>query len=250
MKKTQKQPDLTIVIPAYKEGKRVGKTLDQLADFLSTDKKMKAKSVEIIVVSADSPDNTHEVVESRARLFKNFLFIKPGPKLGKGRDVRAGMLKAKGKAVIFMDADLATPLKYLPKFYEAFLGGADVIVATRNLRKHHPEFLRRSLSNLGNILFRVLGGVWIEDSQCGFKMFSKKANKICFSKMTIMKWGFDMEILTIARINKFKITSFRVNDWKSVPGGTFLEGAFKSAVESLSELLHIFWFRINGKYKA
>lgn len=246
----QKQPDLTILIPAYREEKRIGKSLDELAKFLKRDNTLKDKNIEVVVVSADSPDKTHQIVQKKAKLFANFTLVKPGPKVGKGRDVQAGMLRAKGKATVFMDADLATPLKYIPKFYKAFLGGADVVVATRNLRKHHPGFARRMLSNLGNLLFRLLGGVWIEDSQCGFKLFSKEAAKVCFSKMTTTGWCFDMEVLTIAKVNKFKIVSFRANDWKSVPGGTFEENAFQSALESLLELLHIFRRRVLGKYKA
>ncbi|MBI1857005.1 glycosyltransferase [Candidatus Saccharibacteria bacterium] len=249
MKKTPKQPDLTILIPAYREEKRIGKTLDELSLFIQKDKILSHINVEVMVVSADSPDKTHEIVQQKAKLFSNFVFVKSGAKVGKGRDVRAGMLRAKGQAVLFMDADLATPLKYIPKFYKTYLEGTDVVAATRNLRRHHPGILRRMLSNFGNLLFRILCGVWIEDSQCGFKLFSKKAQKVCFSKMTIQGWGFDMEVLTIARVNKFKMATFRINDWKSVAGGTFVDNPIKSAFVSLSELLYIFWRRANGKYK-
>lgn len=250
MQKIRKQPDLSIVIPAYREEKRIGKTLDELADFLATDKSLKDASIEVIVVSADSPDKTHVIVRDKSKLFSNFRFVRPGPKVGKGRDVCAGMLKSKGKAVIFMDADLATPLRHLPRFYNAHQRGAHVVVGTRNLREHHPEFLRRMLSHTGNILFKILCGVWLEDSQCGFKLFSQQATNVCFNKMTIQGWGFDMEVLTIARINRFPITAMRINDWKSVPGGTFIGNAFKNSTDSLMELLYIFWGRLQGRYRA
>jgi len=249
-KKSSSRPNLTIVIPAYSEEKRIGKSLDELAQFLKKDKLMKTLSVELIVVSADSADKTHEIVTSKLKKFTDAKLLKPGERVGKGRDVKYAMLKAKGDAVIFMDADLATPLKHLPKFYKLYLKGNEVIIATRNLLKHHPSAARRLLSNTGNLLFRVAGGVWVEDSQCGFKMFSHKAAQVCFSKQTIMRWGFDMEILAIARANKFKITSCRVNDWVSVPEGTFVEGIVKSSLTSLGELGHIFWNRIKGTYKA
>lgn len=246
MKKNR--PDLSILIPAYREEKRIGKTLDEIATFIKQEETMKTLTIEVLVVSADSSDNTHQIVLSKSKKFRDFKLIKPGAKVGKGRDVGAGMLRARGEAVIFMDADLATPLKHLPKFYKAFLDGVDVVVATRNLRKHHPGFSRRMLSNIGNVLFRILGGVWIEDSQCGFKLFSSEAAKKCFKRMTIVGWGFDMEVLTIAKVNNYKMKTFRVNDWKSVPGGTFESGAFKSSMTSLAELLYIFWNRINGRY--
>lgn len=245
---TSTQPDLSIVIPAYREEKRIGKTLDSLAAFLKTDRTLKDKNIEVIVVSADSSDNTHKVVLDKKKLFRDLKLVKPGSHVGKGRDVRVGMLQAHGKAIMFMDADLATPLKYIPLFLKEFQAGSDVVVATRNLHRHHPSLPRRALSNVGNILYRILGGVWIEDSQCGFKLFSDKATQTCFSKMTILGWGFDMEVLTIAKVNNFTITPIRVNNWKSVAGGTFNESVFKSALASFSELLHIFLHRLLGHY--
>ncbi len=241
--------DLSIVIPAYREAKRIGKTMDKLADFINKDKTIKKLNVELIVVSADSDDKTHEIINKRASNFKNFKFIPAGKQVGKGRDVKLGMQKAQGDVAIFMDADLATPLKYITQFYNLYLSGYDVIVATRNLKKHHPELLRRSLSIAGNILYRVIGGVWIEDSQCGFKMFSRKASRVCFSKLTTTGWGFDMEVLTIAKVNHFKIKPVRVNDWVSVPGGSFASGAIKSSLASLKDLSLIFARRLNGKYR-
>ena len=241
--------DLSIIIPAYSEAKRIGTTLDKLADFIKNDKVIKNLKIEVLVVSADSKDNTHDIISTHAKDFTNFTLIKPGPRVGKGRDVRVGMLKARGDAVVFMDADLATPLKYLPIFYRRFRDGADVIVATRNLKKHHPEFLRRSLSIFGNVLFRAMGGVWIEDSQCGFKMFSRAANKVCFTRLKTLGWGFDMEILTIAKSNHYKIVSVRVDDWKSVPGGSFVSGALKSSIESLVDLTIIMFRRLTGRYR-
>jgi len=244
-------PKLTILIPALREEKRIGKTLDELASFLRSDKLLSKIDVEVLVVSATSTDATHEVVLSKVKKFKNLNLLKPGAPIGKGRDVKYGMLRAKGEVVIFMDADLATPLKHLPQFYKSYINGdADVIIATRNLRKHHASKLRRLLSNTGNLLFRIASGVWVEDSQCGFKMFSKDAAKVCFSKLTIMKWGFDMEVLAIARANKLNIETRRINDWISVPGGTFEAGFVGNALSSLNELMYIFINRVKRTYVA
>jgi len=247
-KKLISQYDLTIIIPAYHEGKRIGKTLDELAIFLKKDIDIKPLRVEVLVVSADSPDETHAIVSTKANKFESLRLLKPGPKVGKGRDVKFGMLKAKGATVIFMDADLATPLRHLPKFYKTQKQGSDVVIATRNLLKHHPNIIRRLVSNGGNILFRFAGGVWVEDSQCGFKMFSQDASRLCFSKLTILGWGFDMEILAIAKANKMKIECFRIDDWVSVPESTFTEGLIKNSVVTLNELAHISLKRIRGDY--
>jgi dolichyl-phosphate beta-glucosyltransferase len=242
------RPELSIVIPAYSEEKRIGQTLDKLAKYLNTEKMFKGKNVEVIVVSADSRDRTHAIVISKTKSFKKLTLLRPGERVGKGRDVQYGMLRAKGQAIIFMDADLATPLKYLAVFYLAFLKGSDVVIATRNLLKHHPNYLRRLLSNSGNLLFRFASGVWIEDSQCGFKLFSYKAAQTCFKKMTILGWGFDMEILAIAKANKLKMTSYRVNDWTSVPGGTFNDGILKNSMISLLELVYLLRNRLSKRY--
>ncbi|MDB5170460.1 MAG: glycosyl transferase family protein [Candidatus Saccharibacteria bacterium] len=248
MQQTQAQPDLTVIVPAYREEKRIGKTLDELSVFLKSDVALNGKTVEVLVVSANSTDKTHEIVLAKQKQFTDLKLLKPGKQVGKGRDVQYGMVRAQGAAIIFMDADLATPLKYLPKFYSAYLKGSDVVIATRNLRKHHPNPIRRLISNGGNLLFRVAGGVWVEDSQCGFKLFSHDAAQLCFSKLTIMGWGFDMEVLAIAKANNLKITSYRVNDWVSVPEGTFVEGMFANSFKSLQELARILSNRIRRTY--
>jgi len=248
MKKKLKMYDLTILIPAYSEEKRIGNTLDKLSSSIESNIFFKDKTVEVIVVSADSDDNTHKIVKNKQKHFKNFVFLRPGKKIGKGRDVQFGILRASGKAVLFMDADLATPLRHIQRLYKEYEKGADVVIATRNLKKHHSNIVRRGVSMSGNTLFRIFGGVWVEDSQCGFKLFSRKAAELCFSKLTIMGWGFDMELLTIAKTNKLSIVSVRVNDWKNIPGGTFDGSIISNSLNSLHDLTNILINRINRRY--
>jgi len=243
------QPDLTIVIPAYREAKRIGATLTKLADFLRHDAVLRHKHIELIVVAADAHDNTPDVALAHRHLFDDFRLLRPGPKVGKGRDVRYGMLRARGKAVIFMDADLATPLKYLPEFYTRHQQGHDLVVATRNLHRHHPNFWRRLLSNCGNLIFRFASGIWIEDSQCGFKLFSQHAAQTCFRRLSILGWGFDMEILAIAKAQNFQTSTYRIDDWTSVPDGTFTDSFMSNSLNSLRELGSIFWRRIRRVYR-
>lgn len=249
-KKSNYLSDLTIVIPALHEEKRIGKTLDSLAVYLKNDTILKKISTEVLVVSADSLDKTHDIVIKKQKQFSNLKLLKPGKVVGKGRDVAYGMLRAEGKIVVFMDADLATPLKYLTIFYKTINNEKiDILIGTRNLHNHHKNITRILVSNLGNLLFRIAGGVWVEDSQCGFKMFTNKASKLCFSRLTVLGWGFDMEILTIAKINHFVIKNIRINDWVSVDGGTFDDGIIKNSVRSLKELRLIFINRLKGLYK-
>jgi dolichyl-phosphate beta-glucosyltransferase len=249
MKPKPKNIDLSIVIPALNEGKRLGKSLDELRNFLKKNDIMKNLVCEVLVVSADSNDDTHAVAMRHGKLIDNFDLLLPGKRVGKGRDVKYGMLRAKGNYVLFMDADLATPLRHLPEFLSQIQQGYDVVFATRNLRKHHSNLIRRSLSNAGNLAFRLLGGVWTEDSQCGFKMFTASASKICFGKQTINGWGFDMEVLTIANTQHLNIKPIRIDDWKDVAGGTFKASSIIfNALFTLKDLLHIVKNRLGGAY--
>lgn len=241
-------PDLTIVLPAYREERRIAASLEQLAEFLQTSEFFKSKMVEVIVVSADSPDKTREIVAAHRHLFPVFQFVQPGPHVGKGRDVRAGMLQAHGRIVAYMDADLATPLHHLEAFYRECEAGSDVVIGTRNLRRHHRGWFRTAISTGGNVLFRLAGGVWIEDSQCGFKMFSERANRLCFSRMTILRWGFDMEVLAIAHVNGLRIACQRIDDWQDKPFSTFSDAVVKNSLHSLKDLAHIVRNRIKGVY--
>ncbi len=187
MKKSSRQtpqklakPDLTLVIPAYHEALRIGKTLDTLALFLKTDSFFKQKTVDVIVVVADSPDKTRQIVAAKRALFRHFSVLTPGAHVGKGRDVRYGMLRARGAAVIFMDADLATPLHHLEKFYRCCRSGSALVIGTRDLRHYRSNPFRNFFSAFGNSLYRLTGGAPVEDTQCGFKMFSHEAAELCF----------------------------------------------------------------------
>ncbi len=249
MKNVAKQPDISIIMPAYQEEMRIGQSMEELADYLDKNAFFREKTIEVIVVSADSSDKTHQIIDVKQKLFKDLVFLKPGAVVGKGRDVQYGILRAKGKAIVFMDADLSTPLHHLEEFYKAYEQGSEVVVATRSLRQYRGTWYRTAMSFIGNVLFRLTGGLWIEDSQCGFKLFSENAAKLCFSKLKIMGWGFDMEILSIAKTNHLKVQAIRVNDWKHVPAGPFEDKVINNGIASLVDLAHILGRRVSGLYK-
>lgn len=243
-----KRPDLTIVIPALHEEKRIGATLDNLAAFLKSDDFFRQKTVEIIVVAADTTDRTQEIVLGKQTLFRQLKLLKPGSPVGKGRDVQYGVLRAAGNIVVFMDADLATPLHHLQIFYTACTEGNDMVVGTRNLLKYRPSKLRSLYSTFGNALYRMAGGIRVEDTQCGFKMFTARAAYLCFTKLTILGWGFDMELLAIAKANKLKIKPYRISDWKHMPYSTHTDGTIKIAVRNVRDFGLIAINRLRGVY--
>lgn len=245
----QKHPDLSIIIPAFSEEKRIGRTLDQLAKFLKNDPFFSQKKVEVLVVAADTSDKTHKIVVEKQSLFDNCQLLKPGPRVGKGRDVQYGMLRANGEIAIFMDADLATPLSYLQKFYETCASGTDIVIGTRNLLRYRSNILRNIFSYGGNLLYRIASGIWIDDTQCGFKMFNRRAREVCFSRQTIMGWDFDTELLAIAKVNKMNQKAYRIDDWTNMPYSTHTDGILKIIMRTTKSFGQVAVNRMLGTYK-
>jgi len=236
----------TLVIPAYNEANRLGSTLDQLSRFLEENG---PGDVEVLVVVADSPDGTVDVARSKAGLFKHFRVIEAGLRAGKGRDVRLAMLEAKGEYKLFMDADLATPLHHLNTVFRQIREKADVIIGVRDLLSSHTG-LRKFISMAGNLLVRFVLGVNIKDTQCGFKAFRGSVADDLFGVQTINGWGFDMELLTVARQRGYNIRTIPIHDWKDVDGGTFQNTAIRGALSTLKDLMAIRWNLFTGRYKS
>jgi len=145
-------PRLSIIIPTYKEAVRIEKTLDSLAAYL---KEHKIEDTQVLVIDTGSPDATVALAKSKAKKFRDFRIVEAGPRQGKGHNVRVGMLEATGEYRLFMDADLATPLKYIKEVQKEIKTKADVIIAVRDLTHIHTGF-RKFLSSMGNWLVRLL----------------------------------------------------------------------------------------------
>jgi dolichyl-phosphate beta-glucosyltransferase len=245
------QPDLTIIIPAYSEQRRIGASLDELATFLRQDSFFKRKKVETLVVVADTSDRTAQIVLSKQHLFvTTFRLLRPGPHVGKGRDVQYGVFRATGRVIVFMDADLATPLHHLERFFAACLDGSELVIGTRNLRIYRSNKARNIFSYIGNCLYQLMSGLHIEDTQCGFKMFTNDAAQLCFSKLTILGWGFDIEVLAIAKVNGLTIAPLRVDDWEDKPHSTYNENVCRITTRNICDYAKINWGRLWGKYRA
>jgi len=240
-----KPPRLSIIIPAYQEASRIEHTLDELAAYL---KQHGHHDTDVLVVVATSPDGTARLAEAKAGLFEQFRVVPAGPKVGKGRDVRTGMMEATGEYKLFMDADLATPLHHIEEVRSYMDKGADVIIAVRNLGSSHTGF-RRLVSAGGNLLNRIFLRSNVKDSQCGFKAFSKEAAEELFRRQTILGWGFDMEILSIATQLQYEIVTIAAPDWADQPDGTIERGFIGAAFATLAELFLIWWRRTSGRYR-
>lgn len=208
---TSRDIHLSIVIPAYMEAATIASSLQKLAAFLNT---RDYGNVEVVVVVADSSDGTADLAQAQAGLFHAFKVHRVGPRAGKGRDVRAGILESRGAYRMFMDADLATPLEHLDGMMQEFHRGAKVVIAVRNLFNIHKGLLRKVMSKGGNLFAQVLILPGIKDTQCGFKGFEAQAAQAIFAQQTMLGWSFDMELLTIARRQGLRVTTIQADDWK------------------------------------
>ncbi|MEI6237273.1 MAG: glycosyltransferase [Candidatus Saccharibacteria bacterium] len=247
-----KMPKYTVIVPAYSEALLIADSLKKISDCLRADKKRHGLT-ELIVVSADSTDKTAEIAKSQAKLFAFFKLIKPGPKVGKGRDVRAGVLAARGEYILFLDADLATPATHIKEAFDMLEStNADLLIADRPLGKIHNTFARRLKSIVSNLLIRVLATPGINDTQCGFKAFKRDVAYELFEPLETLAWGFDVEILVRARSLGYKMVLLKINDWfdpKEDNMGLVGESNFHAYVHTLIELFSIFIKRLSGHYK-
>jgi dolichyl-phosphate beta-glucosyltransferase len=236
--------NLSIVIPAYHEAKRIGGSLEELSEFL---KSRDYGPVEVIVAVAESTDATKDVAMSKSSLFQHFRVVDAGQP-GKGRNVRAGMMEANGRIKLFMDADLATPLVHIDNVVAHMDKGAKVVICVRDLGTTHTG-MRKLLSGSGNLLVQMLLLPGIRDTQCGFKAFESEAANRIFGRQTVSGWGFDMELLAIARKLGYTIDLVPAPDWRDVSGGPFSNAAVRGAFDTLVELMGIKWKMLTGRYR-
>lgn len=232
---------ISIIIPAYNEEKRLPETIAKIRKYLS---KNRIPS-EIIVVDDGSTDGTAAAVKKlKTKLISN------GKNRGKGASVARGVEKAKGAITLFTDADLSTPITFLKDFIRQHENGAGIVVASRDIKgakvKVPQNFLREAGGKIFNIFVRLVTGLPIHDTQCGFKSFTKEAAKKVFSRQTINGFGFDVEILYIAKKHGLKITEYPVT-WFNSPATkvNFLRDSTRMFAE-------LFKIRLNdflGKYK-
>lgn len=211
-----KKVKYSIIIPAYAEEAFIGNTLKSLQKYLK--KQNLYENTEVIVVTADAKDKTQKIVADSASLFAHFNQIQPGPKVGKGRDVRAGLEKAAGEYVLFMDADMATPLKHIAEAFKVLEAKGGIVIAQRNLTSMHKTVLRRLSSVLSNTFIKLIVGFDIHDSQCGFKAFTKDALSIILPRMTLTGWSFDVEMIKIAKIHGLNVSKILAPDWEDPKG--------------------------------
>jgi dolichyl-phosphate beta-glucosyltransferase len=201
----------SIIIPAYSEASCIAGSLKTVHAFLIEQGWL--DTTEVIVVTADAKDGTVEIVNKEIKQFPVHQHVTPGPRVGKGRDVKSGMRAARGELVVFTDADLATPIYHVIDAFKHLKEKGGMVIGIRNLRKIHNSILRRVSSVLSNLLVRSVIGWDIADSQCGFKGFTGPVSKMIVGFSEVDNWGFDFEFIKIAKLNDIHITTLPINDW-------------------------------------
>lgn len=198
-------PYLSIVIPAYNEEAVIEKTLREVVGYLEG----KSLSYEIIVVCDGCKDNTASIAEGFVKVNDRISVIDRKTNMGKGFSVKEGCLNAKGEYVIFTDADLSTPIEEVEKLLKWLKSNYDIAIGSRGLKesdiKIHQPWYRETMGKIFNLFVQILVMRGIKDSQCGFKGFKKEVAQKIFRKQTINGFGFDVEILYIARKFGYRI---------------------------------------------
>ena len=238
---------ISIVIPAYNESARLGRTLDQVLNFVH----QQAWRAEIIVVNDGSSDQTAELVRTYTRQDSTVRLLSNPGNRGKGYSVRNGILHAKGEFILFTDADLSSPIEEAPKLFQALENGSDIAIGSRwvrpELQTQRQSATRQILGRVFNGFLRLFLGLAFNDTQCGFKALRQHSAKVIFPLQRIEGWGFDPEILFLAQKMGFTITEVPVV-WahdERTRIHPFTDGA-----RMIADIIRIRWYDLSGRYPS
>ena len=239
---------LSIVIPAYNEESRLPATLDKVTEYL---RKAGFPSPEILVVDDGSRDGTVGVVEKQAERYPEIRLLRNPENRGKGYSVRHGMLEARNEWVLFSDADLSAPIDELPKLIAA-TSERRVPVAIgsravdRSLIGVHQSRFREVAGQFFNLLMRILVGLRIKDTQCGFKLFRRDVAREVFRRQQLERFGFDVEALFVTQLLGHGIAEVPVR-WDHVEGTKV--SMVTDSVDMFFDLLRVRWHQLRGRYR-
>ncbi len=204
-------PSISIVIPAYNEALRIEQTLKRVLGCVAS----QGWQAEVLVVDDGSTDETCDLVQRYMQSYPELHLIHNPGNRGKGYSVRNGLLQAVGEFVMFTDADLSAPMEEADHLFDALEAGADVAIGSRWLDRsrqtQHQPIYRRFFGRCFNGVTRLVMNLPYADTQCGFKAFRRPAAQLIFRLQRVERWGFDPEILFIARRLGFTIREVPVS---------------------------------------
>jgi dolichyl-phosphate beta-glucosyltransferase len=242
------QPYLSVIIPAYKEGERIGRTLREIEKYFHD----VSYDWEVIVIVDGSHDHTSEIAFTYAGRMRNLRVIENRENHGKGYVVRQGLLEANGKIRLFMDADGSTSIDHLDTFLPEFKNGHDVVIGSRNIEgafiQVHQAKYKEIMGDVGNWMIRIVLGLWsFPDTQCGFKMMTDKAAEAVVSRMVIDRFGVDYELIKLSKDLGFIVKQLPVR-WLNEEGSTVTLTGPNGYLQVFIDLLKTKWRLMTGKY--
>lgn len=235
--KKQKQPLLSVIIPAYNEEPRLGETIEAVEAYLGG----RDYTWELVVVDDGSKDRTIEVARA-AFTSPNSRVVSNPRNMGKGATIRNGMLNhATGRYRLFTDADNSTPIEEVGKLIRRMRGGGcDIAIGSRALKDSqvevHQPFYREMMGRVFNVLVQLIVLPGIRDTQCGFKLFTQEAAEYVFKRQTRDGFSFDVEILYLAYRAGYKIREVPVR-WINSPASRV--SPIKDSIEMFADLVRI-----------
>lgn len=237
-------PDLSIIIPSYNEELRLPATLERIADYLQTYK----GTAEVLVVDDGSKDGTAEVAEYFRIKIPTLRVVSNGVNRGKGFSVRHGMQEARGRVALFTDADLSAPIEEAGKLIDA-LETHDVAIGSRAMDRSlisvHESPFREFAGIVFNKIVRVILWLPFVDTQCGFKAFRRETCRILFEQQRIERFGFDPELLYLARHHGLRTVEIPVR-WGHSPATKV--SMLGDSIQMFIDVFTIRWNALKGCY--
>ena len=235
----------SVILPAYNESARISATLDKILAHATE----RDWNVEVIVVNDGSSDDTAAIVSDYASKYGVLRLLENPGNRGKGYSVRNGMLRAKGDILLFSDADLSSPIEEADKLFSAIAKGADIAIGSRwvdrRLQIRRQPLYRRLFGRIFNLALRIILGLQYKDTQCGFKAFTRRSAQAIFPLQKIERWGFDPELLYLAKRFGFTVSELPVA-W-SHREGTRIH-PLRDGIRMFSELVKVRWYAMKGYY--
>ena len=231
--------DISIIIPAYNEEKRIALTLEKSVGFLG----QRSWECELLVVDDGSSDRTVEVVREFACRQPLVRCLQNGRNRGKGYSIRHGVQTARGRWIGFMDADYKTDISALDQVVQRLEEGYDGVIGDRSLGETHIAVARRRYRQFGSDLFKrllrtLMGLEEFGDTQCGFKFYQADILRDLFSRQRVDGYMFDVEILLLAVRSGYRICKIPVV-WSDDPDSRF--NLVTGTLRDLGELIRIRW---------
>ena len=237
-------PDLSIIIPSYNEELRLPATLERIAEYLSTS----GREAEVLIVDDGSKDGTAAVADYFRIKIPTLRVVANGVNRGKGYSVRHGMQEARGRIALFTDADLSAPIEEAGKLIDA-LETHDLAIGSRAMDRSlisvHESLFREFAGIIFNKIVRIILWLPFVDTQCGFKAFRRDRCGILFEQQRIERFGFDPELLYLARHHGLRAVEIPVR-WGHSPATKV--SMLRDSLQMFIDVFTIRWNSLTGRY--